>query len=159
MKKKYFFSPPGEKVSVMAAILVSVALLCVIISSIAMYSETAGFVTWKDWIDWIVPLPRFVDVIRGRFAAFWIFAAACAFMALKNYRSFSAQSRSDYVMKRIKNSAEKHFMCLSVPVIGLAAGFLLVLVMILLYRAQYIDAVGTLHPADYYEFNIWRALI
>ena len=130
MKKKYFFSPPGERVSVMVAILVSVAILCVVISSVAMYSETAGFVTWKDWAGWTVKLPTFGEVIRGRFAAFWLYAAACAAMALKNYRSFRAQSRSDYVMKRIKSSAEKHFMCLSVPAIGLCAGLLLILVLL-----------------------------
>ena len=157
MKKKYLMSPPGESISGTIAILVISAFIFILIWG----NVTTAPISEEDFRRLIYAggmISRLGDLVQGSFTGFWLYAVTCAAIAIRNYHSFSAGSRSLYVMRRIKSPAEKHIMCLSLPVIGLIAGLLLVVIMILIFRANYISAAGTQYPAEYYEFSIWRAL-
>ena len=150
--KRFFFCPPGENIIVMIGILFAAALFFIVIPG-----DNIREAIWLIPYDHVKP---FADILNGRLAGFLVYAAACLAIAVRNYRSFSAQSRSSYLMKRVKSGFEIHRMCLTVPVIGLIAGLLLTYLVALGYQAEYTRIFGTFSiPAEYFDFDFWRALI
>ena len=150
--KRFFFFLPGESVVAMFGILFVTALIFIVI-----LGDNIREAIWLIPHDRIKP---FSDILNGRLAGFWVYAAACLAIVVRNYRSFAAQSRSNYVMKRTKSGFEIHRMCLTVPVIGLIAGLLLTYLVALGYQAEYTRIFSSFSiPAEYFDFNFWRALI
>ena len=156
MKKKYLISPPGESISGTIAILVISAFVFILIWG----NVTTAPISEEDFrrLIYVGGISRLGDLVQGSFIGFWLYAVTCAAIVIRNYHSFNAGSRSIYVMRRIKSPAEKHIMCLSLPVIGLIAGLLLAVIMMFSFKVEYIKAAGSGYPAEYYEFSIWRAL-
>ena len=64
------------------------------------------------------------SLIRHRLSGFWVYLLVCGFNAAANYASFSRQSKSIYVMKRLPSAKELHVRCLTIPAVACAVGFL-----------------------------------
>ncbi|MBR3301194.1 MAG: hypothetical protein IKI73_00820 [Firmicutes bacterium] len=151
--KKFFFNPPGIDIGVMIGLLFLIALIFILI----VLSNTVKESIWTTPLDAARP---YSELLEGKLFGFWVYAAACAALAAANYRSFSSQSRSLYVMKRAGSAFEMHRMCLTVPLIGLIAGLLLTYLIVAAYKAEYIRIFQQYNiPAGYSDFNFWRALI
>ena len=149
---RFFFNPPGISVVFMAGLLFAVAIVFIMLPSSGINEAI-----WCTPFDDIKP---YGELLEDRLFGFWIYAAACLALAAACYRSFAGQSTSSYVMKRTKSGLEIHRMCLTVPLIGLLAGLLLTYLIALGGRTEYIRTFEPYHvPAEYFDFNFWRALI
>lgn len=78
-------------------------------------------------------------LVRHKFNVFWAYVIFCALRAFANYRSFFTETKSIYLMKRLKDPNELRRRCLAIPaaacVIALALFLLLLLVFVLVYRS------------------------
>lgn len=104
-------------------------------------------------------MPPFGALMHHKLAGLLMFCSWAFFLAVKNYMSYYSETRSIYVMKRLKSPAVLHRQCLALPLLLtlaaiLAAAFLTGL-FALCYRCftpkQCID------PSPY--FNLWRCLL
>ena len=102
MKKiKYLWSPPNigpDSTAMMLAlsILVFVIIVCAVSAGKAFEIYSMTFDSF--------PRQTLMDVIGGTFGGFWVHAAVCAALIIRNYRSFYAPSSSVYLMKRIEKT-------------------------------------------------------
>ncbi len=154
-KTKYLWSPPNigpDSTAMMLAlsILVFVIIVCAVSAGKAFEIYSMTFDSF--------PRQTLMDVIGGTFGGFWVHAAVCAALIIRNYRSFYAPSSSVYLMKRIEKTYQMHLMSLSMPLTGLAAGFIIAVVMMLICRAKYMD-LGWYGSLENCTLDIWRALI
>ena len=153
MKKKICISPPGISIGSMAGIIAASIVVFILLMSVGATDVIEGIREgWKD----PVPLD---DILAGRFAGFWIHAALCIALAVRNYRSFRAYGQSLYVMKRTRSVSELHVMCLAIPLTGLIIGFACAVGLMYAYRGSYISAFSLGKLAEYNSFSFWRALI
>ena len=92
--------------------------------------------------------------IRDRF---WVYLLVCGFNAAANYASFSRQSKSIYVMKRLPSAKELHVRCLTIPAVACAVGFLISLILLAIFAAVYHHGVPArcMPPAE--TLQIWEA--
>ena len=97
------------------------------------------------------------SLIRHRLSGFWVYLLVCGFNAAANYASFSRQSKSIYVMKRLPSAKELHVRCLTIPAVACAVGFLVSLILLALFAAVYHHGVPArcMPPAE--TLQIWEA--
>lgn len=153
MRKKMAWNPPDiPAYRIIIELVVSIFLFVLILCSVQANNALERYVM-MDGVS-----ATLMDVIGGAFAGFWLHAAVCAALAIRNYKSFYTNSRSIYLMKRTGSRSEIHFMSLSLPVIGLIAGFILAVLMMLGCRGRCIemDNFGDMQNCI---LDIWRALI
>ena len=97
------------------------------------------------------------SLIRHRLSGFWVYLLVCGFNAAANYASFSRQSKSIYVMKRLPSAKELHVRCLTIPAVACAVGFLVSLILLAIFAAVYYHGVPArcMPPAE--TLQIWEA--
>ena len=79
------------------------------------------------------------------------------FNAAANYASFSRQTKSIYVMKRLPSAKELHVRCLTLPAVACAVGFLVSLILLAIFAAVYHHGgpARCMPPAE--TLQIWEA--
>ena len=97
------------------------------------------------------------SLIRHRLSGFWVYLLVCGFNAAANYASFSRQTKSIYVMKRLPSAKELHVRCLTIPAVACAVGFLVSLILLAIFAAVYHHGVPArcMPPAE--TLQIWEA--
>ena len=97
------------------------------------------------------------SLIRHRLSGFWVYLLVCGFNAVANYASFSRQTKSIYVMKRLPSAKELHVRCLTIPAVACAVGFLVSLILLAIFAAVYYHGVPArcMPPAE--TLQIWEA--
>ena len=60
-------------------------------------------------------MPTLNTLLRHKFTVFWAYTALCALRAFANYRSFFTETKSIYLMKRLKDKNELSRRCLAIP--------------------------------------------
>lgn len=97
------------------------------------------------------------SLIRHRLSGFWVYLLVCGFNAAANYASFSRQTKSIYVMKRLPSAKELHVRCLTIPAVACAVGFLVSLILLAIFAAVYYHGVPArcMPPAE--TLQIWEA--
>ena len=97
----------------------------------------------------------FWGILEGRFWGFFLLCVGCIVVTLLHYSSFTKESRSLYVMKRLGSGRELRRRCLAVSVLFVLSGVVMMVLLILGYRALY----NSLIPAGFREygtFSIFR---
>ena len=79
----------------------------------------------------------FARLVSGSFFMFWVFAFTQIAAAWSMYRSFSAESKSVYLMRRLPKRWELPKRCIPVPLMMLLCGFAVCMLQLLVFRAVY----------------------
>ena len=69
-------------------------------------------------------MPSLNTLIRHKFTVFWAYTALCALRAFANYRSFFTETKSIYLMKRLKDKNELSRRCIAIPAAACGAALL-----------------------------------
>lgn len=99
------------------------------------------------------------QLMRRVFAGFWIYAVFNLAAMVGHYTSFYTESRSIYVMKRLKDKWELHRRCLMLPMLQLCFGFLLVLILMLAYFLLYRFCTPAECLPNRIGFDFWGSLL
>ena len=91
-------------------------------------------------------MPSLNTLLRHKFTVFWAYAVFCALRAFANYWSFFTETKSIYLMKRLKDPNELRRRCIAIPA-------LLLLVFVLIYR----NGVPARCMPPEETLNIWGA--
>ena len=90
-------------------------------------------------IDPSIKMKPFSDIMHGCFAGYWLVVLLCLFYVLSGYM-WLRKNRSLYIMKRIP-AAETFKRCALLLLIYVLAVLVLSLIIIMLYRLQYVNKV------------------
>ena len=122
------YSPPGTNVSIeLTDYLCSLAVMLFIGTVIFMsrFVRTLNdLYTYRYGAKIAIEGARMADInmlLRHSMCGIWIVFGLCLTCAVKYYMSFYRESKSIYVMKRIKDPKELHIHCLTMQLLGMAA--------------------------------------
>ena len=102
-------------------------------------------------------MPPLNTLIRHKLAVFWAYAGFCALRAFANYRSFFTETKSIYLMKRLKDSNELRRRCLAIPAAACGAALILFLLLLWLFVLIYRNGVPARCMLPEETLNIWGA--
>ena len=85
--------------------------------------------------------PTFTDVAVASYIATCIYIILCIVLAVEHYFSYYKESKSIYIMKRVRSGLEIHRRCLTIPIISLMLGILVSTVLVLLLRMFYTSII------------------
>lgn len=97
-------------------------------------------------------MPTLNTLLRHKLAVFWAYAGFCALRAFANYWSFFTETKSIYLMKRLKDPNELRRRCIAIPAAACGAALVL-LIFILIYR----NGVPARCMPPEETLNIWGA--
>ena len=163
--KLYKWMPPGSSLRTELA-------LCGLAAFVMIFCWSAGFFTaYQDALSQLYTTRYGVRVLRTsvmmapvsellhhRFAGLWGYALCCLGLAAAHYASFYRESKSIYVMKRLPRARELHIRALTLPVAALAAGILLVALLLGVYLLVYFCATPAQCIPGAVALNIWEVL-
>ena len=101
-------------------------------------------------------MESFGSLMRHKFMAFWSYVCLCLGTGAGHYQMFRQESRSIYVMKRLKDPLELHRRCWALPLLAIAFGVVLMLVLTGIYKAVYLAKVPAVCLPASDEFDFWR---
>ena len=138
-------TPPGVRPGKQFGLLLFAAALFILSWSFGFlfsYASAAERLYILDWnrvrqIKEGAVIQPFLFFIRGRMRGFWAYVLFCAGLAAGNYRSFYAETKSIYVMKRLPRAGEVGVRCLTLPVLAVLAGFLFAVLLTAVYWLIY----------------------
>ena len=85
------------------------------------------------------------------------YAGFCALRAFANYRSFFTETKSIYLMKRLKDSNELRRRCIALPAAACGAALVLLLLVLLIFVLIYRNGVPARCMPPEETLNIWGA--
>ena len=159
-------APPGVRLRRELSFYALAWLLFVLILSAgylsALQSALRALYRYEGYARVLIPgakLPPLSALLDRRFSGFWGYAVFSSGMALAHRLSFSRDSKSIYLMKRVKSAWELPVRCAALPLLALLAGLLLCLALLGVYTLLYFRAApaGTLPPQT--SFSIWRVFL
>ena len=74
-------------------------------------------------------MPTLNTLLRHKFTVFWAYTTFCALRAFANYRSFFTETKSIYLMKRLKDPNELRRRCIAIPAAACGAALVLFLLL------------------------------
>ena len=83
-------------------------------------------------------LSSFSELVKIRMILFPLYCAGFLIFVFFNYRYFWQESKSNYVMRRVKRSWELHLRCWAIPLTSMAVAAVSGLVLLLLYWLIYV---------------------
>ena len=144
MKKLERLTPPGTDVARELKVYAIGALLLIVIYSFGFLfeysSEYRALFVWLYGRRVLSPEARIrplIYILQHKFLGFWGFASLCVGETVMHYRTCYADSKSIYVMRRVKSARELHVRSAALPALALAAGIVLALVLIGIYTLLY----------------------
>ena len=102
-------------------------------------------------------MPTLNTLLRHKFTVFWAYTALCALRAFANYRSFFTETKSIYLMKRLKDKNELSRRCLAIPAAACGAALVLFLLLLLVFVLIYRNGVPARCMPPEETLNIWGA--
>lgn len=102
-------------------------------------------------------MPPLNTLIRHKFAVFWAYAGFCALRAFANYRSLFTETKSIYLMKRLKDKNELRRRCLALPAAACGAALILFLLLLWIVVLIYRNGVPARCMPPEETLNIWGA--
>ena len=102
-------------------------------------------------------MPTLNTLLRHKLAVFWAYAGFCALRAFANYRSFFTETKSIYLMKRLKDSNELRRRCIALPAAACGAALVLLLLVLLIFVLIYRNGVPARCMPPEETLNIWGA--
>ena len=102
-------------------------------------------------------MPGLNTLIRHKLVVFWAYAGFCALRAFANYLSFITETKSIYLMKRLRDQNELRRRCLALPAAACGAALVLFLLLLLGFVLIYRHGVPArcLPPEE--TLHIWEA--
>ena len=85
------------------------------------------------------------------------YAGFCALRAFANYWSFFTETKSIYLMKRLKDSNELRRRCIAIPAAACGAALVLLLLVLLIFVLIYRNGVPARCMPPEETLNIWGA--
>ena len=102
-------------------------------------------------------MPTLNTLLRHKFTVFWAYTALCALRAFANYRSFFTETKSIYLMKRLKDKNELSRRCLAIPAAACGVALILFLLLLWLFVLIYRNGVPARCMPPEETLNIWGA--
>ena len=102
-------------------------------------------------------MPTLNTLLRHKLAAFWAYAGFCALRAFANYLSFFTETKSIYLMKRLKDPNELRRRCIAIPAAACGAALVLLLLVLLIFVLIYRNGVPARCMPPEETLNIWGA--
>lgn len=100
-------------------------------------------------------MPTLNTLLRHKFTVFWAYTTFCALRAFANYRSFFTETKSIYLMKRLKDKNELSRRCLAIPAAACGAALVLFLLLLLVFVLIYRNGVPARCMPPEETLNIW----
>ena len=143
MKKLSDFLPPGAdpktelgKSAAFASVFLLFWSMTFLVAFSSAYDDLFTYIGREKILLEGAVMERFSKLMEGRFAGFWPFLLCLAVTALFHYLSFT-RSHSIYVMKRLESPLEFYRRVFAFPLLTLAAGVLLILLLTGIYALIY----------------------
>ena len=102
-------------------------------------------------------MPGLNTLIRHKLVVFWAYAGFCALRAFANYCSFFTETKSIYLMKRLKDKNELSRRCLAIPAAACGVALILFLLLLWLFVLIYRNGVPARCMPPEETLNIWGA--
>ena len=102
-------------------------------------------------------MPTLNTLLRHKLAVFWAYAGFCALRAFANYWSFFTETKSIYLMKRLKDPNELRRRCIAIPAAVCGAALVLLLLVLLIFILIYRNGVPARCMPPEETLNIWGA--
>lgn len=103
-------------------------------------------------------MPTLNTLLRHKFTVFWAYTTFCALRAFANYRSFFTETKSIYLMKRLKDKNELSRRCLAIPAAACGAALILFSLLLWLFVLIYRNGVPARCMPPEEILNVWEAL-
>lgn len=99
-------------------------------------------------------MPTLNTLLRHKFTVFWAYAVFCALRAFANYWSFFTETKSIYLMKRLKDPNELRRRCIAIPAAACGAALILFLLLLWLFVLIYRNGVPArcMPPGGNFEY-------
>jgi len=167
MNKLYKYAPPGTDVKrelIYYAVFGFVFIFCLSLNFLFSYFSDLNSLYMYDHgrrilIEEGAKIEDINILMRQSFAGYWGFAFSCVVMAIVHYISFTNETKSIYVMKRLPDAKELHVCCLTLPVLAFLAGTLLTALLMLSYVQIYYHVTPAECLPEFTGFDIWGALL
>jgi hypothetical protein len=166
MKRIEKYAPPGADVRrelIYYAVFGFIFIICFSIGFVFTYFSTLDSLYMYDHGRRVLiegaEMEDINSLLRLKFAGFWGFAASCAVMAIAHYISFTNETRSIYVMKRLPDAKKLHMYCLTLPVLALLAGIVLTALLMHLYTQIYFHFTPAECMPEFSGLDIWGMLL
>ncbi|MGN0267109.1 MAG: hypothetical protein ACI4D7_05465 [Lachnospiraceae bacterium] len=104
-------------------------------------------------------MPSLNELMQGRMFGFVILICGCMVLAAVHYVSFYRESKSIYLMKRLKSASELHKRCLALPVLCILCGIILMVILIALYSFIYYNLTPAQCLPEPIPFDLWRCIL
>lgn len=102
-------------------------------------------------------MPSLNTLIRHKFTVFWAIRPSARCAPFANYRSFFTETKSIYLMKRLKDKNELSRRCLAIPAAACGAALVLFLLLLLVFVLIYRTGVPARCMPPEETLNIWGA--
>ena len=99
------------------------------------------------------------DLMRLKFFGVWGYLGVCLFLLVWHYTSFTRDSMSIYVMRRIPDAKELHVRCLTLPIAALLLGALLTALLLFAYTQLYWNSTPAQCLPAYTTLDVWGAFL
>lgn len=166
MKKLYELTPPGtdtkKEMEAAAWVAFVTIFLWSLIFVLRYFAERQNLYEVVNRVRYLrkgAVMKPIGQLMNHVFTGFWIYAIFHFASAAGYYRSFYTESRSIYVMKRLKDKWELHRRCLTLPFFRLCFGGMLVLVLMLVYFLLYRFATPEECLPYHIGFDFWGSLL
>ena len=158
-------TPPGVSVKRQISYFALAAGLFLFVWSLGFFFSYADQADKLYYLDWYrvrhvkegAVIKPFLFFIQGRMVGFRAYVLFCAGTAAANFRSFYAETKSIYVMKRLPRAWEHPVRCLAVPLLAVLAGFLFAVLLTALYWLFYRYATPEVCLPAGTHFVLWEA--
>jgi len=142
----YDHTPPGweyrrELIADALLLLIVLFIACVVFGT--RYNDSLNNIYTYSYVTRervLVPgqvMSPFAREVSGCMAFFWAFVFTQIASAVNMYMSFSAGSKSIYLMRRLPDRPELPKRCIPMPVLAVLAGFAVCLLQLLVFRTVY----------------------
>lgn len=160
------FAPPGRSVRADLRWLLAIAALTVLIGCTSFYAAFARGLNEIYEVRYGIKvlregfyMPRLAELLRGRFAGVWAFAAGCILLAVLYRGEFTRETKSIYVMKRLPHAWEYYRRWLPLPALCAVCFFAVCVALAALLSLAYFKNVPAQALPAGQNITIWEAFI
>lgn len=104
-------------------------------------------------------MPSLNELMQRKLSGFLILLCGCMVLAAVHYISFYRESKSIYLMKRLKSASELHKRCLALPVLCIFCGIILMVILIAVYSFIYYSLTPAQCRPEPIHFDLWRCIL
>lgn len=158
-KKLKNLAPPGSNVETTVKLFICEIALMILISLVAIVKiRDANYQIFHDiygyYFDTGKMMPYFYEIVRGRFLFFWVIVLFNITFGIANYMSFSKETKSIYVMKRIPDPKEMFRRSFALPLGGIAVALISAIILLIIFYLvyRYLPPADRIYPVQLTDF-------